>query len=239
MCPVLRWLGCKTDCWAAALVIAGLLLALGWPVAARAGMLERKTLDGRGQYVYTSGASEADSVVVERVPNGAGTTDDAFAYSDGSAFTPRPSVCVPLPAPNPANTMECPTAGIEELTFPLESRDDAWESRERLGIASPVEGGPGKDSLISRGGRTRWWVGTAMTASRTPRRWPTVTRSTAARATTRWTTAPAATTWTAATGWSGCCSAPRATRSRLTMSVTTAPRGRATTSIPTSPSGLP
>jgi hypothetical protein len=59
-----------------------LTAALAWPAGASAGKLERKTLAGKLQYVYTGDAAVADDIVVERVPNGAGSADDELAFSN-------------------------------------------------------------------------------------------------------------------------------------------------------------
>jgi Ca2+-binding RTX toxin-like protein len=136
---------------AAAMILVG--AAMLSPAGASAGKLERKALDGKLQYVYTGDNFEPDNIVIVRIPNGAGSADDELELSnDEDPFLPRPAECVLLPAPNPNNTIECPTAGIAHMTWNLGNSADFWKTIDGVNIDSTVDGGTGDDSLDARGG---------------------------------------------------------------------------------------
>ena len=117
---------------------------------ATAWRLERKSLEGQTQLVFTSSFSDlGENLVVAYLENNAGAADDElqFANDANSFLNPLPAGCAFVGGPN--NVVECLAAGVQRMTVNFSFRDDFWKSLFTI-IPTTVRGGSGDDWFDSR-----------------------------------------------------------------------------------------
>lgn len=112
---------------------------------ASAWQLDRTTLDGLTQLVFTSGFSPAgESLTVQLVEN-PGTDELRFTNFNNPFAGVLPSNCEMLSV----NSVECLVTGVQRMTVFFGPKDDAWSSFGTT-IKTTVHGNLGDDTFTSR-----------------------------------------------------------------------------------------